>query len=60
MCQEKLYYCDNPECDSPVHFEPGLCVGCGHELHEYEEHIPEGHCIVEDLDGARYVKKEEK
>lgn len=35
MCQEKEYYCPNPECGNMA-FEPGLCSGCGATLEEVE------------------------
>lgn len=35
MCQEKEYYCPNPDCGNMA-FEPGLCSGCGATLEECE------------------------
>lgn len=35
MCEQKEYYCPNPDCNNMA-FEPGLCSACGAELEEAE------------------------
>ncbi len=59
--REVEWYCPNEDCGNaamlPPGEKPGPCSGCGAEMEEYEEHIPEGCYLAEDLDGCRIVKK---